>query len=411
MDPISVSESRVDDLFVFELGVLANTLMWHYDQAMFAVDKQQRLIAWPLIERIRAKAAYLSSSSAVSLNKVLDGIQNWLRRLDDEDFYETMETELHDAATRSGENEEPTGSTRYHEEMRLRIQEFRDALNQSVVDSFLTSPRHRWLFDVGLLIDSGRHPRNVAEKLFGFVEITKPPANSTSAFEENPFYDLPESKPALRTFCSGDLPPETGWKDRIQEVVHTFTSVRLPDEQFDLSSPAATANTVETIQNHIRQLLNGHRVNQSTVESPAVEPPQPVNVPNLNQLTAAAASASEVEATAKEAKSEANENWIFLHHEVQYKALPPIKMQKPDRELLRCLLEHSQSVSCETLTDWAWGPNSSKGPEDLKPRISNLRKQLRSYVKLAPGVQFPTDPIPCQASGRDLCYQIDNSLR
>jgi len=104
--------------------------------------------------------------------------------------------------------------------------------------------------------------------------------------------------------------------------------------------------------------------------------------------------------------------WTIYHHQVQFDGLSRVEMTHNYRCVFECLLKHEHNaVDQTTLIDIGWGLNSGKDAKNLKPLISKLQKQLRNYLKDTLGKQLPKKLFLCKAKGKDLCYQLDPSVR
>lgn len=469
MNPIMSSENCVDDLFAFDLGVLTNTLMWHYDQAVYVADEQQRKLALGLTERIRAKVACLPLSASIPLINVVNRIQNCLRQLDFEDFQEAALIVMYEAHDR---NEEPSGRVWYHQEMQSRVQDFRNELERAIADEVLTTARLRWSFHIGGLIDAGRHPRNVAEYVFGQEKI-----EHRSTPRSSPLVDAVSvtTSPFLQTFRPGELPPEVGWWERVEAV---FAEIELPCSVDRRIQQTSAATAVDVFESAIRSFLaksnqanfcddaptpaagdmnlssdtlfvmsrrESDAVDQSSIhaktshyEGYEVESNPPPYAANQSEITALAAAhdlgppLAAAEAAVKPAQSsvvtmppvptvrevsdeqtggETLGNWTFFDAEVQFGELPNFVMTNPYKGILKLLLKRSTFISWELLADAGWGESNVRTATDVTQNICRLRDHLKAYLEPHLKERFPAKAILSKGKNKDLSYRIDDLLR
>ena len=117
------SSESCRELQLFELGLLANEMCWHFDQTTFALSHEHRIEFSRLLVRIRFLAAPLVTDLANSrLQQYLTSVENWLPVLDSLWFHEGLENNLFEAFDNSSAS---PSEIVYRDEMRPSLFDFR----------------------------------------------------------------------------------------------------------------------------------------------------------------------------------------------------------------------------------------------------------------------------------------------
>lgn len=401
------------ELLAFNLGILTNELMWHYDQAVYSVNKKQQLEALTLIERLRATVVYLPSAPTTLLS-LLDRMQSSLKCVDAEDLHETAITKMYAAGDdRAGG---PLGAVWYRDEMSSSVYECRQELSRAVITEVLKSPRLEYLFMAGVLIDCGRHPQNVAEEIFSYEEFPASPGTQ----------DWPKKRPILRTFHSGQLAPEFGWVERVRVVFNAITSESLQANQVDLDSPESRSASVEAIQSAVRNCLSAQANARQEDCPPTPETPVPADepdaqsevvdlnpklqstsdpAPNIKVSSSGLSESTEFDAEREEVKKHGS--WSFKPGEVKFRNNEWEKITPQAWEILKCLASHRNPVSKSTLIENAWRDERDTDDRAVLTGLTRLRQHLKRLL----GQNAPEEPIVTVNASPETLWTLNESIR
>lgn len=436
------------DVAAFDQGVTANSLLWNFDQGVIGGSRPHRIEARKLLVRLRGQASHFSEmKTGEPLEAVLGRVEEKLNILESRPEWLS---DHHVNAIQHAMNDSHDSSTegqRYCEIMREQFPDYRNELNEALVDQVLKTSQQREHFRSGSWIDSIRRPTNVGEYMVRLVYKNSEPDESATAVlgdqaacqtseevtERGERRDPEvEPQPILVTWGPGEFPPRDGAWQVILEIYHSlglycrhadsFTKAKTPhsvdavvteiieDIRLGLmpSRFSAPISSVESLVTGSPQLTTG---NQS---SPPLSDDKPKSVDDGQAGGSVQTPPPDDEPTTDE--NEIIGHWTFRAGTVAFKNVDTFELVNQPRRLLKHLLRSSSRsdwVAWTTLADGKVFKRAKKSPIQRKTVtkiISDLRlllsKQLKDYLS----ENNICNPILSTGMDDDLAFQIPKLL-
>ena len=384
MTDVASTDDSATNLSAFNLGVFSNQLLWNLDQAVLARSERHRIAALGLVQRLQAIGAdFTEMRTDEPLQVALSEIRKELPENVSQSRGEWLDDML--SSGRDPSDDSSDGEWWYSH---FGVGRERESLRRVIVDSTLHTPQQRLWFELGALIDSGRHRPDTGYHVYRFNPWLVGPLPATTnpqsieAINDGPESPLPignlpaaEQGPQLRTFEPGELPPRQEWW---LGLTHLCEGLRVPcnPEPPDLSTSSSIIDTAENLIERVQVALGASRTDANV---PTVVGPPSVTPAQMGGIAGPDAVTSSIHSNPK--PNEVIGNWKFFDAEVQYADFNTFIITQPYHGTMHCLLKDRINKNWKHLAAAGWGEGNTKIAKDITTTICRLRKTIRENIE------------------------------